>query len=271
DAGAGRLVHWFPSPDEFHPMVVRFVAGDKRITVASTDYRQAGQLTSYDLATGKTVATSKLSATKQIHIADITPDGSRVLAVDWFAKVYLWDVKTEREVWAFEHKEAMFALPFTADGKQFVMSGARTAALHDAVTGKVVGAFPDPGPRFRDRYRPGMSANGLIALGAEKGDAVAVLAAEGANRLRTVPSGLRAERFFFSADSRYLVAPSTVGTQVWDLSAPEDKGPVTRLAGSSGGGFSPDGKTLALADDGAITLRSVGEWKRLPQSGDPPS
>src|SRR5262249_1262363 len=70
---------------------------------------------------------------------------------------------------------------------------------------------------------------------------------------------------------RYLVAPSTVGTQVWDLSAPDDKGPVIRLASAISVGFSPDGKTLALADEGAVTLWSVGEWKRLTLSADPPS
>jgi len=271
EVATGHQRYRFPTPDGHYPKVIRFLTGDNRLAVGSQDYQKAGQLTTHDLATGKVVATSKFTGTNQIHIGDVSADGARVLVVDWFAKVYLWDVKAAREAWSLEHKEAMFPRSFTADGKRFVLSGSRKVELHDAETGKLVSMFPDPGPRFRDRYYVGMSADGRVALGAEKGDAVAVLAAEGENRARILPSELRAERFFFSPDSRYLVAPSTVGTQVWDLSAADDKGPVTRLAGASGGGFSPDGKMLALADEGSITLSSVGEWKRLPQSADPPS
>jgi WD40 repeat protein len=267
ETDTGRQRHRFPMLDEHYPQVVRFLDDGKRIAVGSAGGK-TGELTIYDLADGKQVVTSKLPGNNQIHIGDITPDGFRVLAVDWFAKVYLWDVKAERELWTFNHAEAKVPQPLTADGKYFVMAGREKAELRDAQTGKLVGTFPDPGPRFQNRYYPGMSPEGRIALGAEKGDAVVVLSAQGSERVRTLPTDLRPEQFFFSPDSRYLVAPSVAGTQVWDLSAPDDKGPVVRLVGAIRGGFTPDGKTHALADVGSITLFSVGDWKRLPQSAD---
>lgn len=271
DTATGRQLLRLSIPDKHYPQVVRFLADGKRLAVGLSDYRQSARLNIHNLADGKVASTSTFAGQQQIFVSDVTPDGSRVLVVDWFVKAYLWDLQTEREVWSFKHQEAAFVKPFTADGKYLATSGSRRADLYDAQTGQPVGPFADPGPRFRDRYQAGMSPDGRLAVGSEKGDVVAVLAARGENRVRLLPSDRRTERFVFSADSRYLASPMPGGTQVWDLTAPDDKGPVARLPGALAAGFAADGKTLALADEGSIVLYTVGEWKPLPQSADPPS
>jgi WD40 repeat protein len=271
DAATGRALHRLSLPDGHHPRMVRFVADGKRLAVGSGDWARAAELTVYDLADRKPLTTSKFSGKSQIFVIDVTPDGSRVLVEDRFVKAYLWDVKAGREVWAFDHPEASDTLPFTADGKRLVLAGYRTAELRDAETGKVVGTFPNPGPRFGGLYRATLVPDGRIALGAERESAVAVLAAEGKDRVRILLTDRRVGCLFFSGDSRYLVASAEGESQVWDLSGPDDKGPVARLPGATGAGFSTDRKTLALADNGCLTLWTVGDWKRLPQSADPPS
>ena len=47
------------------------------------------------------------------------------------------------------------------------------------------------------------------------------------------------------------------------------RGPLPTSGGDHAG--SPDGKTMALAGDGFVALYSVGDWKALPRSADPPS
>ena len=51
----------------------------------------------------------------------------------------------------------------------------------------------------------------------------------------------------------------------------DDAGAVAKLPAAAAAGFSPDGKTLALAGEGFVALYSVGDWKPRPQSADPPS
>src|SRR5439155_4758837 len=110
--------------------------------------------------------------------------------------------------------------------------------LFDARTGKLVAAFPDPGPRFRNWFEAALSPDGRIAVAATRGDAVAVLSTRGENGLRILPADLRPRTLTFSPDSRYLAGPMATGTRVWDLSASDDKGPVARLAGALAAGFS---------------------------------
>ncbi|MBO0700066.1 MAG: WD40 repeat domain-containing protein [Zavarzinella sp.] len=271
DAATGRSLHVFPLPEEHHPRVVLFLAGGKRLAVGSGDWQRSAELTVYNLADGKAVATSKFSGKSQIFVIDVTPDGSRVLVEDRFVKAYLWDLKAQREVWAFEHPEASDTLPFTADGKRLVLARSGQAELRDAETGQVVGTFPNPGPGFGAGYSAALVPDGRIALRADRENAVAVLAAEGKDRVRILSADRRVERLFFSADSRYMAAPTEAGTQVWDLSQADDKGPIARLPPATTAGFSPDGKSLALADSGAVTLWAVGGWKLLPHCADPPS
>jgi WD40 repeat protein len=271
DTDIGRRVHRFVLIDGHHPRFVRFLADGKRLAVGSGDWQQAAELTIWDVATEKALATANFTGKSQIFVIDISSDGTRVLVEDRFVKAFLWDVTAAREVWSVEHKEATSTMPFTKDGKNFVVSGYRKTELHDAATGRVVGEYPNPGPGFSQRYSPGVAADGRIAYGDDKGNSVVVLAAEGERRVRLLAAERRAERLAFSPDGRYLVGPVFLGTHVWDLSAPDDKGPVARLPSSTTAAFTPDGKTLALDGNGYLTLWAVGSWRPLAASADPPS
>ena len=79
-----------------------------------------------------------------------------------------------------------------------------------------------------------------------------------------------APHFVFSPDPRHLVATDRLGTQVWDLAAADDKGPVARLPAAAAAGFSPDGKRRPWRAR-ALSPCSAGDWKALPQSADMPS
>jgi WD40 repeat protein len=221
--------------------VVRFLAGGKRLAVGSGDWNQTAEVTVYDLASGKTLTSSSFAGKSHIFIIDVTADGERVLVEDRFVRVYLWDVRTGREVWEFPHPEASSTLPFTADGTRLVLARSRTAELHDAATGKVVAAFPEPGTRFPGLYLAALAPDGRIAIAAQKRHAVAVLDAKGPRTVRTLPAERQAEQLVFSPDGRYLAGFGPYTTLVWALEATADKAAVAHLPAAHQGGFSPDG------------------------------
>jgi WD40 repeat protein len=271
ETSTGRLQRHFRLSDEQRPRVIRFVAEGKELAIGTTGYKTA-EFTVFNLTDGKAVASSKFSGATQIFVIDVTRDGSQVLVEDRFAKVYLWDVKTSKELWAFDHPEAAFTLPMTADGKSFILAMSRKAELRDATTGKKVAEFPTPGPKFTSLYHAAaISPDGKLATSTESGDAVAILKSKGADAVRTFKGDRELTRLVFAPDSRYLVGLGYSGTLVWDATAKAGAGPIATLPASSACGFSPDGKTLALDEQGAVTLWKVGEWKPLPQSADPAS
>jgi RNA polymerase sigma factor (sigma-70 family) len=269
DAATGGLVHHLRPPAEHLPRVVRFLADGKRLAVGSGDWHQTAEVTIYGLANGKALASSSFAGKSQIFIIDVTADGGRILVEDRFVRVYLWDVKIGKEVWEFEHPEASSTLPFTADSTRLVLARSRKAELRDAATGKVVSAFPQPGPRFPGLYSAALAPDGRLAISAEKRDAVAVLDARGPGTMRTLPADRQTNRLVFSPDGRHLAGFGPYATLVWNLKATGDKAPAARLPAAAHGGFSPDGKTLALDDHGFVTLWRTREWKRLPQSAEP--
>src|SRR5262249_3577417 len=152
-------------------------------------------------------------------------------------QVYLWDLKAGRELWAFKHAPIQRILPLTPDEKWFAVTSMREAELRDADTGKLAAKFPDPGRRFQHwpsallAGGPSVSRDGRSPAGAGRAEpAMAGLAARGpAAGVRPLPADLdAADCCLFSPDSRYLVGAGPVGTQVWDLAAADDKGPVAR-------------------------------------------
>jgi WD40 repeat protein len=269
DAENGRRVLRVPLPEKGYVQFIRFPSDRSRVAVAFTNAGKARGLTYYSLADGKETQTAQFPTPSPTHVLDMAPDGSSALAINWMQRAYLWDIRNGREAWGFPYPGATFVLP-SGDGKQLAVVGDKRE-LFDARTGKFMAAFPDPGTQFRNWFEAALSPDGRIAVAATRGDAVAILSTRGENGLRILPADRRPRAFAFSPDSRYLVGPMATGTRVWDLSAPDDKGPVARLPGALATGFSPDGRVLAAADEGSIVLYSVGDWKLLPRSADPPS
>ncbi len=281
DVASGRLLRHIRLPDQpYNPRVVRFLGDGKRIAVAAGNWGKSAALTVYNLADGKIAARSEFQSTKsQIFVIDFNADASQILVEDRFAKVFLWDVKTERELWSFEHPEASNTLPFTADGKRFVLARSRTAELRDTSSGKIVAEFPNPGKKFAAFYTAaGLAPDGRLAFTSLGSGVVVVVDAQGKPDVRTFVTGRNSNRstdhisrLFFSLDSRYVIATGGDSTLVFDLNAKEQRDPVTKLPAAITCGFSSDGKTLALDGLGCISLWRIGDWKLLPQSADPSS
>jgi RNA polymerase sigma factor (sigma-70 family) len=269
----GQRIHRFPLAAGHMPRMLRFVDDGKQLAIGSGDWNQLAEFQTFDIASGKSIAKSAFTSKKsQIFVIDATADGKCVLVEDRFSKVFLWDVAAAKEIWSIEHPEAAFTMRLTADGKAFVEAMSQKAELRDAATGKVITEFPKPAPPFTSLYEmAATSADGKLAIASRDGEAVAILDARGSVPIKKFKTERWVNNLLFSHDGRYLASLGPEGTIVWDTTADVDAQPVARLPGAMHGGFTPDGKTLALADVGYVSLWSVGDWKLLPQSADPSS
>jgi WD40 repeat protein len=275
DVATGRALHHFRVTDKQYPRIARFLSDGKHVAVGSMGNRVA-DMTVYALADGKPTATTKFDTTGKgnghIKIIDVTANGLRVLVDDlWGRGIYLRDLKSGKDVWRFEVSDVVSTHPFTADGKWLAVATKRKVELRDSTTGKVAAVFPDPGPNFGDLFSATLARDGK-AIAVSKGyDALAVLDAKGPVPVRTFQTDPGLEGGHITPDGRYLIGLRQVVTLIWDLTDKDAQGPVARLPGAMAVGFAPDGKTLALSDHGFVTLWTVGDWKPLSQSADPPS
>jgi WD40 repeat protein len=276
EVASGRTMFRFRVSKSHFPSAVRFLADGKHLAVGSME-RRAAELTIYTLADGKPTATTRFETTGngqgQIKVIDVSADGSRVLVDDLYARgIYLRDLKTGKDVWRFEVSEVVSTQPFTPDGKRLAVAAKGKVELRDAATGDVATVYPDPGTNFGNQFSGTLAPDGRVVLISTEYDALAVLDPKGAVPVRTFPAGDRGlVRGLISPDGRYLVGLGQMVSQVWDLAAKDGRAPIARLPGAWSGGFSPDGKTLALDNDGIVTLVGTSDWKPLPQSADPPS
>src|SRR5262249_49775507 len=150
------------------------------------------------------------------------------------------------------------------DGKWLAVAGNSKVELRDAATGETAAVFPDPGPDFKDRYNTALAHDGRALVISKKTDALAILDPKGAVPVRTFPAGNGGlVQGLISPDGRHLVGLGQMVSPVWDLTARDGQGPIARLPGAWSGGFSPDGKMIALDDEGIVTLWSTGGWKTL--------
>jgi WD40 repeat protein len=266
DVATGRRVHRLPTKGREGSWVVRFLDDGKRVAVGVGGGGRLG-LSVYALGEAKPPPALPLPYKPGTSLVDVTPDGSRALLVDNLEKAYLWDVKGGREIWSCGKPSIMDVLPLSPDGKTFVMFD-DGFHLRDAATGKSIGKFP---PWRWDTTTRCQFPDGRLALANDRNRQVAVLTAGDGGTIRTFASDGSPARFTCSRDGRYLAGTRTYGSQVWDTTAAEGAGPVARLPAAGQAAFSPDGKVLALVDIGYVVLYSVGDWKPLPQSADPPS
>jgi RNA polymerase sigma factor (sigma-70 family) len=272
DTQTGKRLQYFPSRPGHSVRVIRFVAKGKQLAIGAGDWNRAGAVTLLEVDNGKELGFREFAGKTQLLIIDITDDGKRILVEDRFDKVFLWDIAAAQEVWAFNHPEASFTMPLTADGKALVLAGSQKAELYDAETGKVLAQFPAAGPQFRRFYNAaGMSPDGKLAVTSEGGQEVAVLDARGDKAVQIFKADHLVNRLLFSPDGQYLVGLSPMRTFVWDTKAAPHSGPVARLPRAAHAGFSKAGTVLALDDAGFLTLWRVPQWQLMPQSAEPAS
>ena len=91
---------------------------------------------------GASVFAQRVPQSQWFYCVRFSPDGTQILSGGASRKIQLWDVKTGREVIAFDHPGWLHTVAFSPDGKQ-ALSGTRnrTMRLWDLATGRMLREF----------------------------------------------------------------------------------------------------------------------------------
>jgi RNA polymerase sigma factor (sigma-70 family) len=225
------------------------------------------------------------------HVSDVSfsPDGTRYVVVAYktgvvratdhdrvFGLATVRDATTDRVLWEAPAQAARF----TADGKAVLTLGAEVAR-HDAATGKVLETHPRGKAEFELVFSA-FSPDGRRYAG-HGGFTARVFDTATATPTRLLPDRGRPaylseppnrSQVLFSPDGKRVAAVGVVldkghlGAEVWDPATgervpgfPPDITLTDRLV--VGAAFSPDGKTLALANRHDVYLWADGGGKEL--------
>lgn len=195
----------------------------------------------WDVATRTITATLSDPATDGIRTLAFSPDGRTLAVGDNNGSTYLWDVATGTVTAALAEPDAAFAnaVAFSPDGHSLATADITGTYLWDVTTRKLAATLPDP--------------SGFGSL-------------DGVSAMAFKPSG---EILATGIDQ----GPATGDIYLWNMAT---RTVTATLSDPATGGihslaFSPDGRTLAVADNnGSIYLWDVTTRKlaaALPDSG----
>jgi WD40 repeat protein len=207
----------------------------------------------WSVATGKEAVTLDPTATGlSQHAADISPDGTLVVAGDVDGSVRIWDVRSGHQVRHFPDVDqtGLSSARFSGDGRLVVTGGGDgIGRILDATSGHVVRTLRGHNGIIQSaRFSP----DGKLVLTASDDRTVRVWDAASGRQLRTLtgaPSGLVDASF--SADGRLAISGGADSiTLVWEwasgrtLAVLHEHGDFVNSAT-----FSPDGQRILSASD----------------------
>ncbi len=224
-----------------------------------------GALRTWEIATGKELRQAVVPLGRTLFVSGIfSPDARTLLTADYYGPVRIIDVATGNEVRQLEGTRHGGLVPhaFSSDGKQVVTMAGITGAIQfwDTATGKEV---PLTAGHRGAVSALAFSGDGTSLVTASRDGTVRLWDAEGRElRRHSVEVGMF-DALGLSADGK-LLARGGLPVQVWDTAT----GKLLRWAradeeGGEALAFSPDGKVLASASAGTMTLREVATGREL--------
>jgi WD40 repeat protein len=232
----------------------------KLFAVAAGDGRGA-ELKLWDATTGEEVAALG-GYSNEPHAVAFSADGKR-LAAGGMGWVLVWDVGTRKELAAFKDpREDVHVVAFSADGTRLAAVGWRPVRVWDVDSGKKLASFQH---HIALHGGPGLAFSKDLATLAARNYQEIDLWDMATGKERGTLSEHRGEVGWmaFSPDGKTLVASSKRqrgpgfkwqgDVKLWDVATGKER---AELPGPFGcvlaGALGPDGKTLALLDQGDI-------------------
>jgi len=131
-----RKVHALLGPAKGGNIGVNFSSDDQIVGTAGGD----GSVRLYDLRTGRRLARLSTPGNGTLQDLDFSADGRWVAAAGLGEKIYVWNLRTRSLKWAIDHGQLIFAIRFSADGKEIVTGDVKgNVDFWDPDTGRQIG------------------------------------------------------------------------------------------------------------------------------------
>ena len=286
---AGRLIVWRLDVGQprlsvrAHPHMIFDLAysadGTRLVTGGGQFYMHgdAGQVKVWDAADGSLVRAFEMN-TGAFYAVGFTPDARRILAGGEDGRVRVWDSASGEEALVLRgHVEAVWGLALTPDGRQLYTGGGdHLVRLWDAtpLPETAAGGDGEPGRHQLRVTATAFDPGGDVLVSAGMDGVTCVRSAATGGVPRSLPA-LRGQihALAFSPDGTRLATavwqPPDVpnpdrgvivrDTRTWDVVAR----PAPRSFGVLGVAYSPDGRSLVVADDHGVTVLDALTWETV--------
>ncbi|BAY28466.1 protein kinase [Nostoc carneum NIES-2107] len=237
-------------------------SSDMRI-LASTSMERFGEITLWDLATGREIRTLKayeLSIGDSLSLT-FSSDG-RMLASVGNKTIKLWEVATGKEIrtlpkpfrWVFFWY--INSLAFSSDGRMLASSIRHTITLWEVATGKEIRTITSD--RSTTVNSVAFSSDGLIVAGGESYHTITLWEVTTGRKIRTLAHSGSVYSVAFSNDGRMLASGGDNTIKLWEVATGKEICTLSHFAWVRSVAFSPDGNWLAAGDNrGNIKI-----WRR---------
>ena len=179
------------------------------------------------------------------------------------SSIQIWDVKSGALLQKIEGDWKFYSVAFSPDGERVVGPGAgNVLKIWDVKTGKALQTFH--GHTYMVMLAA-YSPDGETVASADQIQTVKIWDVKTGKALRTYEYGKKsADALVYSPDSKTLAVRHQKGVHIWDVKTGELLQKLLGLSKEYGGSrviaYSPDGKTLAAADnDNNILIWDIGE------------
>jgi len=236
---------------------VRFSPDGKRLF--SSQIRKG---TIWDTTTGAEIVSFRANA--GYVYAAFSPDGKYIAS--WVAEywdegqddntIMLRDAETDKEIMAFEgHGGELWGVVFSSDSKRLAScDSAKTVKIWDVESGKDIMTLKHNGGTFSIAFSP--DGRRIASGGSDADNTIRLWDADTGTEIMALKGHYRGiGTLIFSPNGKRLISGSRDDTvKLWDVSTGTEVMSFRANAGYVYAAFSPDGKTIAIAKAGGITL-----------------
>jgi WD40 repeat protein len=261
DVAAGRELHSF-ADHRGMPLTVAFLKDGKEIATVSQDSGHVGppvkewaewSLRRWDAATAEERAVTRSNPNGEILRLAFSADGRQLVTVIHDHTLHLWDVESGKELrsWKGPHWE-IHPPAFSPDDKTVLAAHGSKIHRWETATGRELPAFELEGPRHRvPGCLPSPDGQTLMVWDLGGNDLTILLldAASGKVKRRLRSNRMWQDHPAFSPDGRTIAIEEGGAVSLWETASGGSRGRLKEPRMIVGLAFSPDGRFLAAGGD----------------------
>jgi WD40 repeat protein len=251
------------------PLVVAFAADGRTVYTVNCGHWLDWSLRRWDAESGKELRASEADPSGGGRWAAFSPDGRLLAIVVQDGTLHLWDTAAGREVrtWKISTRlvtengvprpDARYPPQFSADGESIFVVAKGTIHRWDVRTGKELPGVAAPTANDLARVFPAPNGQSIVVSSEDQKSVTRLdlLDATSGRLLRTIGKCQSpVPSCVFSPNGKTLAVADYDGVVLWEVASGQERGRFPEIHYGRGLGFSPDGKLLAAGGVGVVRL-----------------